>query len=310
MRIAAAVALLALAAPPLPGQSPALVDRLKQLAFYDRDQAAAVETLEAARPKADTKDPHWLAAVSWAARGALFAEDYDQAAKYAHEAYDGAETLAERQGVDSSDALATALGAAIEVIGKGMAATGDAAGAIQFLEAERARWAGTSIETRIQKNLLLVSLEGEPMPDLEHEVMLTGEPSDLEIDGRVGLFFFWAHWCGDCKAQRPIIEELHDKYADRGLAIIGPTRLYGYIGSERDVPPAREQAYIEGAWAREHGLPEWMPVPLSTENFVNFGVSTTPTLVVVDRQGTVRLYHPGEMTLAELEAAVVPLLTD
>ena len=35
---------------------------------------------------------------------------------------------------------------------------------------------------------------------------------------------------------------------------------------------------------------------------------TTPTIVVADRKGVVRLYHPGKMTLAELEAAIKPLL--
>ncbi len=51
-----------------------------------------------------------------------------------------------------------------------------------------------------------------------------------------------------------------------------------------------------------------MPKPLSTANFINFGVSTTPTLVIVDREGIVKLYHPGQMSDQELEAAVRPLL--
>ena len=35
-----------------------------------------------------------------------------------------------------------------------------------------------------------------------------------------------------------------------------------------------------------------------------YGASTTPTLVIVDRGGIVRLYHPGVMTLDELRAAL------
>ena len=52
----------------------------------------------------------------------------------------------------------------------------------------------------------------------------------------------------------------------------------------------------------------WMPKPLSNDNFVNFGVSTTPTLVIVDRQGIVRNYHPGQMSDEQLDAAILPLL--
>jgi predicted transcriptional regulator len=37
-------------------------------------------------------------------------------------------------------------------------------------------------------------------------------------------------------------------------------------------------------------------------------VSTTPTLVVADRNGIVRLYHPGRITEEELTKVVRPLL--
>ncbi len=52
----------------------------------------------------------------------------------------------------------------------------------------------------------------------------------------------------------------------------------------------------------------WDPVeiPLSETNFARFGVSTTPTLVLVDPQGIVRLYNPGnasyELLAARIEA--------
>ena len=51
-----------------------------------------------------------------------------------------------------------------------------------------------------------------------------------------------------------------------------------------------------------------MPVPISTENFVRFGVSSTPTLVLADRSGIVRLYHPGRMEEAELAREIEALL--
>ena len=47
-----------------------------------------------------------------------------------------------------------------------------------------------------------------------------------------------------------------------------------------------------------------VPAPISDENFKNYGASTTPTLVLIDRQGIVRMYHPGRMTLEEIRAAV------
>ena len=58
-------------------------------------------------------------------------------------------------------------------------------------------------------------------------------------------------------------------------------------------PPAEEMTYI--AQIRDEVYP-WMAsewVPVSEENLKNYGASTTPTVVLVDRAGIVRLYHPG-----------------
>ena len=46
------------------------------------------------------------------------------------------------------------------------------------------------------------------------------------------------------------------------------------------------------------------PVPISEANHLRYGVSTTPTLLLLSRRGIVRLYHPGQMAEQELEAAI------
>lgn len=281
--------------------------RLRVMALA-RDSAAVVQLIERERPNRDTKSAEWLAGASWAARGAGFVQDWPTAEKYAQEAYDGAIALILAGAAIDKDAnLETAVGASVEVLGLAAAAQGDRAGAVSFLGAERARFRGTSVETRIQKNYLLVGLEGKPMPALATDRFINGERS-LDTAGKVAVFFFWAHWCSDCKAQIPRLERLHARYADQGLTIIAPTRLYGYVAAGEDAAPEQEIAYIEGARQLQDALPDWMPKPLSEANFINFGVSTTPTLVIVDRQGIVRKYHPGQISDEELEAAVRPLL--
>lgn len=291
---------------PLAAQSNELASRMRRLAF-DHQPAEAQQLIEKSRPEGWQSNLEFLEALSWAARGASFVEQWDKAERYAHQTYEAALPIALDQGVDSSPSLATALGASIEVLGQALAARGDSTAAVDFLGREREAFRGTSIETRIQKNYLLIGLEGKPMPAFEAE-RFVGEERPIETEGQVALFFFWAHWCPDCKKQRPTLLELHNKYAADGLVVVGPTKLYGYYGDRKDVSPDEEIAYIEGPWERENSLPDWMPTPLSQQNFVDFGVSTTPTLVLVDRDGVVRLYHPGLMSLEELEAAIRPLL--
>jgi thiol-disulfide isomerase/thioredoxin len=288
-------------------QTPDLNTRLRALALA-RDSQSTINLLEQARPAANTATASWLAGVSWAARGASFVGSWSTAEKYAQEAYDGAAALiAAGASIDDDPDLATAVGASVEVLGQVAAAQGDRAAAVEFLRAQRERFRGTAVETRIQKNYLLVGLEGKPMPSLAVDRFI-GKELPIETRGRVAVFFFWAHWCSDCKAQLPRLERLHASHAERGLTIVGPTRLYGYVAGGREATPEEEVAYMEGPRQLEGRLPDWMPKPLSKANFINFGVSTTPTLVIVDRQGIVRHYHSGQMTDEQLDAAILPLL--
>ncbi len=292
---------------PAAAQAP-LVDVMKRLAL-DRRADEAISALESNRGQAKLGAPEWLAAVSWAARAAGFVERWDVAEGYAREALEGSEKLLKGRGVDDDPFLPTALGASIEVLGKVYDAR-DHNRAIDFLSRERAKYKGTSIETRIQKNVLLLQLEGERFPALETTQFIGKQPPTAEqLKEKVVLYYFWAHWCSDCKIQKPILESLYQENADKGFAVVGPTQLWGYVGGGEDASAEQELDYLKSAYQRAYPIPSWMAVPVSEQNFLNFGVSSTPTLVLVDRAGTVRLYHPGRMSYEELRGRIEPLLT-
>ncbi len=122
------------------------------------------------------------------------------------------------------------------------------------------------------------------------------------------LLFFWAHWCGDCKSESPILARLKQEFGPRGLALIAPTQKYGYVAGGENATPEVELAYIEEVRKRFYPELNDVPAPVSEENFRNYGASTTPTLVLVDRAGIVRMYHPGNLTYAELRARVESVL--
>ena len=290
------------------GQSPSLVSEMSDLAWAEEvDSARAI--LEARRVEGDRPTPEWLAAVSWLARGASFSERWDLAEQYASEAYVGGLELVKERPLDAERFLPTALGAAVEVLGHTYDAQGDRARAVNFLSGARQEFAGTSIETRIQKNFLLLSLEGKPFPALEVDDHLGLQPpTPADLRGKVVLFFFWAHWCPDCKRQAPVLKQLYEEYHDRGLVIVGPTQLYGYISRGTAATPAEELAYLNGDYQEQYPVPPWMSAPIGASNFINFGVSTTPTLVLVDRDGIVQRYNPGDLSHEELVALIEPLL--
>ena len=286
----------------------ALIGQVRDMAWAEEVDAAQA-LIEQQRPHHDQSSPDWLLAASWLGRGASFAERWDVAEQYAQEAHDGSIALLDTRELDADSQLPLALGAGIEVLGQAQDAGGDREGAVEFLAAQRERYRGTSIETRIQKNALLLGLAGQPFPVLDVEDYL-GEPlpSADSLKGKVVVAFFWAHWCPDCKRQLPILEQLHETYGDRGLAIVGPTQLYGYVARGQDATPEQELEFLRGAYQERYPIPSWMSVPVSQQNFLDFGVSTTPTLVIIDREGIVRLYNPGDLPYDELSAHVERLL--
>jgi thiol-disulfide isomerase/thioredoxin len=249
--------------------------------------------------------PEYLEALSWMARGASALKQWGQAAGYAREARRLSEQLLTQQKLDSEPHLPVALGAAYEVLAESMSQSGQRTQAIALLRTALARYGSTSIGARLQKNLNLISLVGRPAPPLQAAQYLGPKPPTLaSLKGSPVLLFFWAHWCGDCKAEIPIIARLRQEFGPSGLVVIGPTQYYGYAARGEDATAAQEKAYIELVRQRYYASLLDMPVPLSKSNFNTYGASTTPTLVVLDRAGRVAMYHPGAMPYEELRSAV------
>jgi thiol-disulfide isomerase/thioredoxin len=166
------------------------------------------------------------------------------------------------------------------------------------LQQQEAMYAATSIRTRIHKNLLLLTLEGKPAPALAGVAIPKGQPA---------LVFFWAHWCGDCKTDIPVLARIKAEFAPKGLRLIFPTQKYGYAAG-KDAAPAVELAYIEKVRETLYGSLMDGATLVNEVNFLRYGASTIPTFVLIDRQGIVRLYHPGVMDYGELRTAVARLL--
>jgi thiol-disulfide isomerase/thioredoxin len=269
------------------------------------DFAGAGKRIEDYRAAQGTT-PEMLEAFSWLGRGALAAGKLDEAEKYAAETRRRVLAELQRRPLDLEKRLPIALGASIEVHGHVLAKRNARTEAVAFLQEELNRWGSTSIRTRIQKNIHLLSLEGKPAPALEMNDWIGARPSPVkEWAGRPVLLFLWAHWCGDCKNQMPALVELQKQYGGDGLLIVAPTQRFGYAAGGMETGPAEEKKYIETVWNEHYrGLAD-AQVPLSEENFKRYGASTTPTLVLIDRTGTVKLYHPGFMALDGLRAHVV-----
>ncbi|HWW15076.1 MAG TPA: TlpA family protein disulfide reductase [Candidatus Dormibacteraeota bacterium] len=249
--------------------------------------------------------PEYVEAYSWMGRAALDAHQYDQAEAYAKQTRILAQEQLKLRPLDSEPHLPIALGAAFEIQSQTLAARGQRTQAMAVLQTALKTYGTTSIRERLQKNLNLLSFEGRPAPALRGEQFLGSKPPALAaLKGSPVLLFFWAHWCGDCKAEVPIITQLRSEFAPKGLTVLGPTRLYGYTAQVQNAAPSAELAYIDAVRHRFYGGLLDMPVPISTYNFDVYGASTTPTLVLLDRAGKVAMYHPGALAYEQLKAEI------
>jgi thiol-disulfide isomerase/thioredoxin len=62
---------------------------------------------------------------------------------------------------------------------------------------------------------------GDPAPKLQVAKWVQGEPVKEFSKDKAYIVEFWATWCGPCRVSIPHLNEIHNKYKDKGLIVIG-----------------------------------------------------------------------------------------
>jgi len=90
-----------------------------------------------------------------------------------------------------------------------------------------------------------------------------------EFRGEVVMINFWASWCGPCRQEMPLLDELYSQYKPLGFTILG-------VNVEQDPTQAKQMLNDK-----------------QSEVSKLYNVVAMPSTVLVDRDGKVRYLHQG-----------------
>ena len=131
---------------------------------------------------------------------------------------------------------------------------------------------------------------GQKMPPLDFDRWLnTKNDKPLDTAGHVTLYRWWTDGCPHCEKTLPAVEKLRQKYGARGLRVVA---VY-HPKPPRDV----SDELVRGA-AKGFGYGGPVALDLDWSELKKFYLSTgersaTSASFVVDREGAIRLAHPG-----------------
>ena len=139
--------------------------------------------------------------------------------------------------------------------------------------------AGLALALFAATSLASSGLAGRPAPDFALKSS-TGENLRLsEYRGDVVMINFWATWCGPCRQEMPLLDELYGRYQRVGFNLLG-------VNIDDDSSRAMDMV-------RELGVS--FPVLFDNRKEVSrmYDVDAMPVTVLVDREGNVRFVHQG-----------------
>src|SRR5215813_980511 len=118
-----------------------------------------------------------------------------------------------------------------------------------------------------------------PAPQFNLDSRSGSKISLAQYKGQVVMLNFWASWCGPCRQEMPLLEDIYKKYNKMGFTLIG-------VNVEPDSKAA--EGFLKQT-------PVSFPVIYDKESMVSkaYDVSGMPSTVIIDRKGNIRVLHRG-----------------
>lgn len=143
----------------------------------------------------------------------------------------------------------------------------------------RKLFTGLALTVLAASSLASSGLTGKPAPDFALKSSTGTNLRLSEYRGDVVMINFWATWCGPCRQEMPLLDQLYSRYERVGFNLLG-------VNIDDDSNRAMDMI-------RELGVN--FPVLFDARKEVSklYAVDAMPVTVLVDREGNVRYVHQG-----------------
>ena len=134
------------------------------------------------------------------------------------------------------------------------------------------------------------------------DAWINGGPLNMdELRGQVVLIDFWTYTCINCIRTFPFLKQLHSRYADDGLVIVGiHTPEFEFEKVYENVIEATQTNKLSWTIAQDNKFVTWR----------SYNNRFWPAKYLIDKDGIVRYTHFGEGGYAETESKIRKLLAE
>jgi len=131
---------------------------------------------------------------------------------------------------------------------------------------------------------------------------MNGQKVDLvSFKGQVIILEFWATWCGPCREEIPVLNQLYREYKDRGLVVIG-------ISLDRK-EPQEVKKFLNQLQVDYINVMGGEEILEKYSQIAKLGpIRAIPATFVIDRQGQICQRYLGLTEKGILEEILKPLL--
>ena len=108
-----------------------------------------------------------------------------------------------------------------------------------------------------------------------------------DYKGKTVFLNFWATWCSPCRAEMPDIQKLYEEFQQEDVVILGVAAPN--LGREKS------EEGIKG-FLEENGYTYPVVMDTEAEAFQAYGINSFPTTFMIDKDGNVFGYIPGQLS--------------